>query len=155
MRLIDWIKIAANLDVDGLEWYAGFLEMNEEKNWINFRRIVEDHGKVIPMMCCSPDFTHRSHEFRKKEIAKQKRWIDMTYALGGSYCRVLSGQRRPEISLKEGVKLAANCIKECLPYAEERNITLILENHFFPIGQCHLLHLQYLSIHQNLLFSIR
>jgi sugar phosphate isomerase/epimerase len=130
MRLIDWIQIAVKLDIDGLEWYAGFLEMNEEKNWINFRRIVEDHGKVIPMMCCSPDFTHRSGAFRKKEIAKQKRWIDMTYALGGSYCRVLSGQRRPEISIEEGVKLAADCINECLPYAAERNITLIIENHY-------------------------
>ena len=130
MLLIDWIKIAANLDVDGLEWYAGFLEMNDEKNWSNFRRIVEDHGRVIPMMCCSPDFTHRSNAFREKEIEKQKRWIDMTYALGGSYCRVLSGQRRPEISIEEGVKLAADCIKECLPYAAERNITLIIENHY-------------------------
>lgn len=130
MRLIDWIKIAVKLDIDGLEWYAGFLEMNEEKNWINFGRIVEDHGKVIPMMCCSPDFTHRSGAFRKKEIAKQKRWIDMTYALGGSYCRVLSGQRRPEISIEEGVKLAADCISECLPHAAERNITLIIENHY-------------------------
>lgn len=130
MLLVDWIKIAASLDVDGLEWYAGFLEMNEEKNWSNLRRIVEDYGKVIPMMCCSPDFTHRSIEFRQKEMDKQKRWIDMTYALGGSYCRVLSGQRRPEISIEEGVKLAADCINECLPYAAERNITLIIENHY-------------------------
>ncbi len=34
----------------------------------------------------------------------------MTYALGGIYCRVLSGQRRPELSIDEGVKLAADCI---------------------------------------------
>ena len=30
--------------------------------------------------------------------------------------------------MEEGVKLAADCIYECLPYAQERNITLILEN---------------------------
>ncbi len=87
-------------------------------------------GKVIPMMCCSPDFTHPDNAFREKEIEKQKGWIDMTFALGGSYCRVLSGQRRPEISIDEGVKLAADCINTCLPYAAERNITLILENHY-------------------------
>ncbi len=130
MRLADWIKLAATLDIEGLEWYAGFLEMSDEKNWINFRRLTEDHGKVIPMMCCSPDFTHPGNEFRQKEIEKQKRWIDMTYTLGGSYCRILSGQRRPEISIDEGVKLAADCINSCLPYAAERNITLILENHY-------------------------
>ena len=54
----------------------------------------------------------------------------MTFALGGSYCRVLSGQKRPELSVDEGVKLAADCISTCLPYAQERNITLILENHY-------------------------
>lgn len=130
MQLSEWIDLAVKLDIDGLEWYAGFLEMADESNWLRFRKQVEDHGKVIPMMCCSPDFTHPEKAFRQKEIAKQKKWIDMTFALGGSYCRVLSGQRRPELSLEEGVKLAAECIEACLPYAQERNITLILENHY-------------------------
>ena len=130
MRLSEWIALAVKLDIEGLEWYAGFLEMKDEKNWLKFRRQVEDHGKVIPMMCCSPDFTNRDAAFRATEINKQKRWIDMTQTLGGSYCRVLSGQKRPELSIEEGVKLAADCILECLPYAQERNITLIIENHY-------------------------
>jgi len=130
MKVSEWIQLASKLDIDGLEWYAGFLEMEKESNWSLFRRQVEDLGKVIPMMCCSPDFTHPDVAFRSKEISKQKRWIDMTHTLGGSFCRVLSGQRRPELSIDEGVKLAADCIEECLPYAEERNITLILENHY-------------------------
>lgn len=130
MRLSEWIALAVKLDIDGLEWYAGFLEMSDEKNWATFRKQVEDHGKQIPMMCCSPDFTHPDPEFRKKEIEKQKGWIDMSYALGASYCRVLSGQRRPGLTIDEGVKLAADCIHDCLPYAAERNITLILENHY-------------------------
>lgn len=130
MMVSEWIELAVKLDIDGLEWYAGFLEMENKSNWLRFRRQVEDHGKVIPMMCCSPDFTHPDKSFRDKEIIKQKRWIDMTHTLGGSYCRVLSGQRRPELSMDEGVKLAAECIEACLPYAQERSITLILENHY-------------------------
>ncbi len=130
MTVAQWIKLAVALDIDGLEWYAGFLEMKDEKNWPLFRQMVEDHGKVIPMMCCSPDFTHPDPSFRASEIEKQKRWIDMTYAIGGGYCRVLSGQRRPELSVNEGVKYAAECIYECLPYAVERGITLIIENHY-------------------------
>ena len=125
MTVAEWIDLAVKLDIDGLEWYAGFLEMSDKKNWSEFRRRVEDHGKTIPMMCCSPDFTHPDSNFRAREIEKQKGWIDMTYALGGSYCRVLSGQRRPELSIEEGVKLAADSIRECLPYAQERGITLI------------------------------
>jgi sugar phosphate isomerase/epimerase len=130
MKVSEWIALASKLDIDGLEWYAGLLEMADESNWLRFRQEVEDTGKCIPMMCCSPDFTHPDAAFREKEIAKQKRWIDMTEVLGGSYCRVLSGQRRPELSMDEGVKLAADCIYACLPYAQERGITLILENHY-------------------------
>jgi sugar phosphate isomerase/epimerase len=130
MRVSEWIALASELDIDGLEWYAGFLEMADEANWPRFRKEVADRGKVIPMMCCSPDFTHPDAAFRAKEIAKQKRWIDMTHALGGSYCRVLSGQRRPELTMDEGVRLAADCIHSCLPHAQERGITLILENHY-------------------------
>jgi sugar phosphate isomerase/epimerase len=130
MRVSEWIELASKLDIEGLEWYAGFLEMQDEKNWPVFRRQVEDKGMVIPMMCCSPDFTHPDYEFRKKEIEKQKRWIKMTHVLGGSYCRVLSGQRRPVLSDTEGVKLAAESIEACLPCAEELGITLILENHY-------------------------
>ena len=130
MRLSEWIELASALDIDGLEWYAGFLEMADESKWPGFRRQVEDHGKSIPMVCCSPDFTHPDASFREKEIAKQKKWIDMTHTLGGSWCRVLSGQRRPSLSIDEGIKLAAECIEACLPYAAERSVTLILENHY-------------------------
>ena len=130
MRLAEWIELATQLDIEGLEWYAGFLEMEEEGNWEKFRKLVEERGKTIPMMCCSPDFTHPEGNFRENEIKKQKHWIRMTHELGGSYCRVLSGQRRPELSIEEGINYAAECIEACLPYAEERGITLILENHY-------------------------
>lgn len=130
MKLAEWIDLATKLDIDGLEWYAGFLEMENEANWPKFRALVEERGKVIPMMCCSPDFTHPNADFRKNEIKKQKRWIDMTKALGGTYCRVLSGQRRPELTVSEGIELAASCIESCLPYATEHGVTLIIENHY-------------------------
>ena len=130
MKVSEWIDLACELQVDGLEWYAGFLEMADEKNWSAFRKEVENRGKTIPMLCCSPDFTHPEASFRKKEIEKQLHWITMTHELGGSYCRVLSGQRRPSLSISEGVGFAAECIETCLPKAKELGITLILENHY-------------------------
>jgi sugar phosphate isomerase/epimerase len=130
MSLSDWIALAAPLGLDGLEWYAGFLEMADEANWPRFRREVEARGMKIPMVCCSPDFTHPDPGHRAGEIAKQNRWIDMTAALGGAYCRVLSGQRRPELAPAEGIRLAADSIRACLPYAAARGVTLILENHY-------------------------
>jgi len=130
MTLDEWIDLASALEINGLEWYAGFLEMKNPRDWSRYRRRVNDTGLEIPMLCCSPDFTHPDAAFRKAEIRKQKHWIDMTHALGGRYCRVLSGQRRPELSIGEGVRLAVDSILECLEYARTLDITLILENHY-------------------------
>ena len=130
MSLDEWIDLAATLPVDGLEFYAGFLDLRDETRWPEYRRRTEDHGLSIPMMCCSPDFTHPDGTFRQQQIDAEKRFIDMTADLGGQYCRVLSGQRRPELSRDEGVRLAAECIEACLPHAADRGVTLVIENHY-------------------------
>lgn len=130
MKVSEWIELASKLDIEGLEWYAGFIEMNDVNNWQKFKEEVAEKGKQIPMLCCSPDFTHPDLAFRQKEIEKQKNWIKMCQTLGGKYCRVLSGQRRPELSIEEGIQYAVDCIEECLPLAFDCGITLIIENHY-------------------------
>jgi sugar phosphate isomerase/epimerase len=130
MSLDEWIDVAATLDVPGLEFYSGMLDLQDASRWPYYRRRVAERGMEIPMLCCSPDFTHPDARFRRQQVDHQKRWIDMTVELGGSYCRVLSGQRRPELTIDEGVKYAADCILECYEYAAPRNIKLYLENHY-------------------------
>ncbi|MEM9078356.1 MAG: sugar phosphate isomerase/epimerase family protein [Bacteroidota bacterium] len=130
MKISEWIDLASTLDVDGLEWYAGFLEMSKKANWGKARKAVEQKEMVIPMLCCSPDFTHLDKSSRDAEIKKQKFWIDMAHNLGCSYCRVLSGQKRPEIGIEEGIDITVSSIEKCLPFAQEKGITLTLENHY-------------------------
>jgi len=130
MKLAEWIDLAGKLPIDGLEFYCGILDLSDSREWSTYRKMAEDKGLTIPMMCCSPDFTHPDTDFRREQVEQEKNWIEMTAELGGSYCRVLSGQRRPELSEHEGVQLAADCIEACLPLAKERGVTLILENHY-------------------------
>ena len=130
MSLYDWIELSGNLDVDGLEFYSDFLDLKAESGWSDYRNSVEDQGRSIPMLCCSPDFTHPDPQFRQEQIDKEKRWIEMCYQLGGRYCRVLSGQRRPEVSREDGVAYAVECIEACIPHAAALGITLIIENHY-------------------------
>tara|TARA_R110002049_G_scaffold50370_2_gene142960 strand:+ start:13738 stop:14622 length:885 start_codon:yes stop_codon:yes gene_type:complete len=130
LSLAQWIDEASELPIDGLEWYAGFLEMQDRSNWASLRRKVEEKNLSIPMMCCSPDFTHPDADFRAEQIEREKFWIDMTAAMGGGFTRVLSGQRRPEVSREDGIRYAAECIDACAGYAAERGITLIIENHY-------------------------
>ena len=130
MSLRQWIDMAATLNVDGLEFYMDFLDLRDPAKWPVIRRAVEDRGMSIPMMCCSPDFTHPDPAFRQEQVAKERAWIDMTAALGGTFCRILSGQRRPEVSRAEGIQFAVECIEACIPHAASHGITLIIENHY-------------------------
>jgi sugar phosphate isomerase/epimerase len=130
MSLAQWIELAATLDIDGLEFYSGFLDMRDPAKWPAYRKMAQEKGLEIPMMCCSPDFTHPDAAFRRQQVELEKGWIDMTAALGGQFCRVLSGQRRPEVSRAEGIGYAAECIEACIPHAAERGVTLIIENHY-------------------------
>ena len=130
MRLSDYLDFASGLDIDGVELYPLIADLEDPGTWSRYQQVCGDMGLEIPMLCCSPDFTHPDPAFRKQEIEKEKRWIEMAHALGASFCRVLSGQRRPEISRQEGVDLAADSIRACLPFAEEHGVTLILENHY-------------------------
>ena len=130
MTVRDWIDLASTLDIDGLEFYSGFLEFRDPAKAPGFRKVAEDRGLSIPMMCCSPDFTHPDEAFRQKQIDQEKRMIDLTAALGGQFCRVLSGQRRPDVSREDGLNYAAGCIEACLPHAAAAGVTLIIENHY-------------------------
>lgn len=130
MTLREWVDLAAPLGLDGLEYYSGFLELQDPATWPTARREVEARGMVIPMLCCSPDFTHPDPDFRAREIEQEKTWIRMAATLGARFCRVLSGQRRPELTRAQGLDLVVASIEACLPEAERCGVTLILENHY-------------------------
>jgi len=120
MSLFDWIDLAATLGVDGVEMYPGFFANFEPEYVAKVRRHAEAKGLEIPMMCCSPDFTQHDAAARQAEIEKEKFWIDLTAQLGGRYCRVLSGQRREDVSREDGVRYTVECIKEVIPLRTAR-----------------------------------
>jgi sugar phosphate isomerase/epimerase len=130
MTLREWAELAAPLGIDGLEYYSGFLELADPARWPAARREVESRGLVIPMLCCSPDFSQPDPVLRQREIEQEKNWIRMAATLGAKFCRVLSGQRRPELTRVQGLDLVVGCIEACLPEAETCGVTLILENHY-------------------------
>jgi len=126
-----WIDLAADrLDVDGLEFYWGFTPQGDASALERLRRRMADRGLTMPMMCYSPDFIQPDPVRRAQQVEGQKRAIEATAALGGTLCRVLSGQRRADVPRADGIRMAAESIQACLPHAEQHGVTLILENHY-------------------------
>jgi sugar phosphate isomerase/epimerase len=131
MTLEQWIDMSVDLQADGLEMYNHFLESYEPAYLAHIRHKVEKLGMTIPMFCCSPDLCNPDPAIRKNEIEKQKESIRAAAALGCSTCRVLSGQRNPQLTVDSGVKLVVSAIRdELLPLAHELGVTLAMENHY-------------------------
>jgi sugar phosphate isomerase/epimerase len=130
MSLDEWIARASTLQVDGLEFYSGFLDLADRSQWPRFRDAARDAGLSVPMLCCSPDFCNPDPKYIAREIDKEKFWIEMCASLGGTYCRVLSGQRHPQVSREDGLAIVSDAIHECAQFAQEFGVTLILENHY-------------------------
>jgi len=132
MSVFDWISMAKDLNADGLEMYEGFLVSTDSRYLDSVRDAIEGAGFVMPMLCCSPDFTHPDPDRRREAIDYQKSMIRVAERLGGegTVCRVLSGQAWPEVTREQGLSYAAEAIKECIEFAEPLGIVLGLENHY-------------------------
>ena len=130
MSIYEWIDLADGLRVDGLEFYFKYADLKDKNNWPKIRAAVEAKGMTIPMMCASPDFTIPDPTLRQIEVDKEIAAIEMSAALGAKYCRVLSGQRRKDITYEAGMNYVVESINACIPTAEKVGVTLILENHY-------------------------
>ena len=132
LSLFQWIEMARALDADGLELYDGFLESYEAGYLDSVGEALQHAGFAMPMMCCSPNFTNPDADERRRAVDRHIEIMQVTRRLGGhgAVCRVLSGQRYPDVDLSQGVEWVAECILALLPVAQELDIVLGLENHY-------------------------
>lgn len=130
MTVFEWIAMAQDLPVDGLEMYEGFFTSLDAGYLDSVGAAISDANFEMPMLCCSPDFTAPQQADRDRAVEHQIKMVEATSQLGGHFCRVLTGQRYPDVSVEQGVDFAKQCIEAVLPVAKELNIVLCLENHY-------------------------
>lgn len=132
MTVFDWIEMAKGLPAAGLEMYDGFFTSIEPSYLNCVRDAIHEAGFVMPMLCCSPDFTNPDERGRQASVARQIAMIEACHRLGGrgTICRVLSGQSYPEIERQQGIDWVCRCFEQLLPVARELGVILGLENHY-------------------------
>jgi sugar phosphate isomerase/epimerase len=127
---VEWIHDAATLGGEGVEHYDEFFPSYAERDVAPVMDAMRATGQISSMLCFSPNFTHPDADERARQIDRQKRAIDLSVRIGARYCRTLSGQKYPGLSIREGVARAADCIKRSIDYAISRDVVLCLENHY-------------------------
>ena len=132
MTVFQWIEQSRQLDADGLEMYEGFFQSLEPAYLDTVGEAIANTGRKMPMLCCSPDFTNPDADGRKRAVEKHIQLIEVTKRLGGpgAVCRVLSGQRYPEVARQQGIGWVVECIEQLIPVAREHDVILGIENHY-------------------------
>jgi len=132
MSVFDWIDMARSLDADGLEMYDGFFTSLDSGYLDRVAATIRAAGFAMPILCCSPDFTNPDADARKRAFDREAEMIRVCRRLGGpkSVCRVLSGQRYPEVGREQGVAWVVEAIERLLPAAREHDVILGMENHY-------------------------
>jgi len=132
MSVFDWIEMARQLDADGLEMYEGFFTSFDAAYLDSIAEAIHAAGFAMPMLCCSPDFTAPDPDKRQREIEREAEMIRIARRLGGAgaVCRILSGQRYPQVSWEQGRDWVLHAIHQVLPVARENGIVLGMENHY-------------------------
>jgi len=132
MTVFEWIELARGLGVDGLELHPGFLHEGTAAELDAVEDALGAAGFAMPMLCASPDLTHPDRDERRREVDAQADALRVAARLGGDdpTCRVVTGQRFPEVTVEQGLDWATEAIEELLPLARELGVVLCIENHY-------------------------
>jgi len=132
MTVFEWIDQAQQLSAEGLEMYEGFFTSFDDPYIDRVREATHAVGFALPMLCCSPDFTDPNGDARKRAVEHEAHMIRVARRLGGprTTCRVLTGQRRPDVHVEQGLEWVVAAIEQLLPVAREYDVVLALENHY-------------------------
>lgn len=138
MTVFQWIEMARELDAEGLEMYDGFFTSLDDAYIDRVGDAIHTAGFAMPMLCCSPDFANPDPDARQRAWERECELIRITRRLAGPQqpgeprpaCRVLSGQRFPEVPIEQGIAWVVDAIIRLIPVAREYDVVLAMENHY-------------------------
>ena len=133
MSVFDWIEQAKALDADGLEMYEGFFTSLDHDYIDRVGEAIASAGFAMPMLCCSPDFTHpdlAARESAGRAAGRDDPRHPAARAASGPSAGSSPASATRASSVSEGLDRVVPCIEESLVVAREANVVLGLENHY-------------------------
>jgi sugar phosphate isomerase/epimerase len=128
LSLESWLAQAPHFGFQYVEFHHCFV--SDEETISTACRALNRLGLQVSMLTCAPDFTNPDPLARREQMTEMRRKVDTARRLGAPAVRVTTGMRHPGISTEEGAEWSCTCLADLADYAEPRDITLCLENHF-------------------------
>ena len=129
MTMEDFILKGVELGVQGVDITTYWLKSTEPDYLLSLRRLAYRNGMpfsgaAIGTNMCQPDTTKRA-----EEMAKIKKWVDVTNLLGASHLRVFGGEPPAGTSDEQGIQWVVETMKPACDYAATKGVILGIESH--------------------------
>lgn len=131
MPLGDWVQIARELDLDGIEMYKPYLseDQRDKDSMSRISDMVHSAGMEVSMFTSYADLSQPESTERDHQMASIRWDVDAAVIFRTGIVRLTAGRWREGQSVEETLKLVAKGLKASLDYAEDKGIILSLEDH--------------------------
>ncbi len=129
MALGDWIRMAADIGLDGIEVYRPYLK-NETPNYIEaLADEIHKAGLEVSMFTSYGELATPSKEERLAQLESLRKDVNTATLLRTNIVRVTAGTWPKNCGREESLSNVAECLRRSLDYAEEKGVMLAIEDH--------------------------
>jgi sugar phosphate isomerase/epimerase len=130
MDLFDYVNLAADMGLDAVEPTSYYFPANVTTDYLHrlkqqaFVLGLDISGTAIGNNFCLPPGPKR-----EEQLGSTRLWIDRAAELDAPVIRIFAGNVPRDATEEQAAAWAIDGIKESLPYAASKGVTLALENH--------------------------
>jgi sugar phosphate isomerase/epimerase len=129
MKLEDFMHIAANLGLHGVELTTYYYESTEDEYLYNLKSLAYQLGLDIPSIAIRSNFCTQDESKRAEEVANTNKWVDVAVKLGASAIRIFGGTIPKGTPVEQAIEWTVAGIRAAVEYAGSKGVFLALENH--------------------------
>jgi sugar phosphate isomerase/epimerase len=129
LTLEGFLDRCVQLGLDGVELTAYYFPATDTATLNCLKLACARRGLHIAGTAIGSNFARAGEDECAREVQQARDWIDHSVTLGAPYLRVFAGGIPAGGTEMDAVNSVVRCLREVLPYAEERGVVLALENH--------------------------
>jgi sugar phosphate isomerase/epimerase len=129
MTYDDVIRLAADLNVDGLDMTVYWLPDTSDATLLPLRRSAYRNAVEIYSISVRTDMCKPAGTERDKELAELRKWVDVAQKLGAGHIRVFGGTVPKTSTVEQASGWVTEVLKTSAEYAASKGVMLGLENH--------------------------
>ncbi|SHL70199.1 Sugar phosphate isomerase/epimerase [Anaerocolumna jejuensis DSM 15929] len=133
MTILDFIRFCHENGVKFVELLDCFL--SGERDIKEVKELLKELDMKVSAYSISNDFVLSDSSDRRSQVEYMKKSMDTALELGTGIMRVFSGNNKDGMSLDMAEDWIVECFQEAAPLAEQKGITMVLENHGLLAGK--------------------